>query len=145
MITCFLVCVTVFHGVVALPGTLEKNRYQQPGDITLGGLFLVHYTTDDGECGDVFPPGLGHVQAMLFAIEKINQNQSLLPKLTLGYDIWDYCENAAMAMGHTYDFVRRNDIAVEFQNASCPCADKENITMNEPAPIVAVIGPTRLG
>ena len=45
-----------------------KDRYHHPGDITLGGLVLLHYTTED-ECGEFFPIGLGHVEAMIFAIE----------------------------------------------------------------------------
>ena len=46
-----------------------KDRYHHPGDITPGGLFLLHYTTADGKCGEFFPIGLGHVEAMIFAIE----------------------------------------------------------------------------
>ena len=64
-----------------------EDSYHQTGDITLGGLVKLHYTTDDGGCGDFSPVGLGHVEAMKFAIDKINRNPNLLPNKTLGYDI----------------------------------------------------------
>ena len=92
-----------------------------------------------------FPIGLGHVEAMIFAIEKINSNPNLLPNVTLGYDIRDYCESAAKAMEHTYDFVRRNELMEEIQNANCTCVNRKERKPNEPTPIVAVIGPTDSG
>ena len=130
--------------VIALPfsgiAAGKLDRYHQPGDITLGGLFLLHYTTEDGKCGEFFPIGLGHAEAMIFAIEKINSNPNLLPNVTLGYDIRDYCESASKAMEHTYDFVRRNEL-----NASCTCMNGKDRKQNEPTPIAAVIGPTDSG
>ena len=141
MFNLLLLCVTISFCV----GVSREDRYHQPGDITLGGLFMLHYTTEDGKCGEFFPIGLGHVEAMIFAVDKINKNPDLLPNITLGYDIRDYCESAPKSMEHTYDFVRRNEIAAEFQTASCPCADKENITKDEPTSIAAVIGPADSG
>lgn len=137
--------VTLSYCTLTLPRVQGKDRYHQPGDITLGGLFLLHYTTEDGKCGAFFPIGLGHVEAMIFAIDKVNSNPDLLPNITLGYDIRDYCESAAKAMEHTYDFVRRSDMVKEFQNASCKSANESNTTWNKPKPIAAVIGPTDSG
>ena len=145
MIASFFYCATVFPSILSLPGVVGKDRAYQPGDITLGGLFLVHFTTEDGQCGDLYPTELGDAEAMIFAIERINRNPNLLPNITLGYDIRDYCESASKAMEHTYDFVRRNDIVMEFQNASHACRDVENKTKNEPPTIAAVIGPTDSG
>ena len=122
-----------------------EDRYHKPGDITLGGLFLLHYTTEDGKCGEFFPIGLGHVEAMIFAIEKINSDPNLLPNVTLGYDIRDYCESAAKAMEHTYDFVKRNELMEEGQNASCTSVNRKDGKQIEPTPIAAVIGPTDSG
>lgn len=146
MVTSLLFCVTLSYCALTFAaGVATKDRYYRPGDVTLGGLFLLHYATEDGECGEFFPIGLGHVEAMIFAIDKINSDPKLLPNLTLGYDIRDYCESAAKAMEHTYDFVRINDMVVEFGNASCTCADVKNRTRNESMPIAAVIGPTDSG
>ena len=142
MNACLLLSIMVSFGVLTFQRAPGEDRYLQPGDITLGGLFTLHYTTDDGGCGDFSPVGLGHVEAMKFAIDKINRNPNLLPNKTLGYDIRDYCGSTAKAIEHTYDFVRRNDIDVKFQNASYLCTIKDNITQNTPTPVRAVIGPT---
>lgn len=135
----------IYVTALSFPGITGKDRFHQPGDITLGGLFLLHYTTEDGKCGEFFPIGLGHVEAMIFAINKINGDPNLLPNVTLGYDIRDYCESAAKAMEHTYDFVRRNKLMEEIQNASCTCVNRKGRKQNEPTPIAAVIGPTDSG
>ena len=143
----FLLCVTLFLGVLTTSREDEgKNRYHQPGDITLGGLFTLHFRTEDGKCGEFIPVGLTFVEAMIFAIEKINRNPKLLPNLTLGYDIRDYCASPTMAMEHTYDFVRRNEIVAESQNGSSNCAEKQGkINSSEVTPIAAVIGPEDSG
>ena len=60
----YVIVIALYFSVIA-----GKDRYHQPGDITLGGLFLLHYTTEDGKFGEFFPIGLGHVEAMIFAIE----------------------------------------------------------------------------
>ena len=121
----------------------DKSRSYKPGDVILGGLFLLHYSTDEGHCGDLFPIGLGHVEAMVFAINKINDNPKLLPNLTLGYDIRDYCEIITKAMKHTYDFVRRNEMVLQANNGSCNSGP--NSRRDESRPIAAVIGPTDSG
>lgn len=75
MNACLLFFVTIISlRVLAIPEVTENDRYHQPGDVTLGGLFLLHYTTEDGQCGEFFPIGLGHVEAMIFAIHKINND-----------------------------------------------------------------------
>ena len=136
---------TVAHLMASFAGVTGRNvnRSFQDGDVTLGGLFLLHYSTEDGKCGEFFPIGLGHVEAMIFAVDKINENPTLLPNVTLGYDIRDYCESAAKAMEHTYDFVRRNDLA--FKSNNCSCTDETNRTHGHRTPIAAVIGPTDSG
>lgn len=55
-------------------------------------------------CGTFYPPGLGRAEAMVYAIEKINKNDSLLPNVTIGYDIRDFCQDPVIATGHGYEF-----------------------------------------
>ena len=50
-------------------------------------------TTED-KCGEITKEA-AHAQAMIFAIyiDKINNDLNVLPNISLGYDIRDYCEN----------------------------------------------------
>ena len=56
------------------------------GNIMLGGLFDLHESVGvNGSCGDLLAANLCSIEAMIFAIESINQNHSLLPNVTLTY------------------------------------------------------------
>ena len=145
MFTYMLLLIAAGRCAAMLSNAKGSNRSYQSGDITLGGLFLLHYATEDGKCGELFPTGLGHVEAMLFAIDKINKNPKLLPNITLGYDIRDYCESITKAMKHTYSFVRRNEIAFKSRVDYCSCSNNTNRTENDRIPMAAVIGPTDSG
>ena len=124
--------------------TKEFKRAFQAGDIMLGGLTVLHHKDSQDKCGsDFFPVGLGHSEAMIFAIEQINNNSSLLPNVTLGFDIRDYCETVSIAVEETYEFVRDTDLyhsytdrdpAVDNETTSCSCKDHS-------APIAVIIGP----
>ena len=71
------------------------------GNIMLGGLFSVHQPPDQpgSRCGEIYLRGLGRMQAMIFAIERINNGTSLLSYIFLGYDIRNKCENLSKAAG----------------------------------------------
>uniref|UniRef100_A0A8C7YRI8 Olfactory receptor C family, q9 n=1 Tax=Oryzias sinensis TaxID=183150 RepID=A0A8C7YRI8_9TELE len=58
------------------------NEIHKPGDVVLGGLFEVHYTS--------VLPERAFTSELLF-ISKINKNRNLLPNMTLGYRIYDNC------------------------------------------------------
>ncbi|XP_054901531.1 extracellular calcium-sensing receptor-like [Poeciliopsis prolifica] len=78
------------------------NEMHKSGDVVLGGLFEVHYTsvfpkltfTSEPQqpiCKGFDTLGFRHVMAMAFAVEEINKNSDLLPNLTLGYSLYDNC------------------------------------------------------
>ena len=100
---CYFVvfCLTILNGVVQGP--------YKDGDIVLGGLLRVHLRGDyENQCGELDVRGLNRVFAMIFAIEKINNDSKLLPNISLGYDIRDYCEIALQATRISYNLIKGN-------------------------------------
>ena len=90
---------TILYGVVQGP--------YKDGDVVLGGLLRVHLGGDsENQCGKLDVRGLNRVFAMMFAIEKINNDPNLLPNISLGYDIRDYCEIALKATRISYELIR---------------------------------------
>ena len=102
------------------------------GDIMLGGLFSVHQPADHpgSQCGEIHLEGLGRMQAMIFAIERINNDTSLLSNISLGYDIRDYCGNLSKAAGLVYKLF----------TVDCCVNLSQNATRKKA--IISLIGPT---
>ena len=122
------------------------NPGHKPGNVTLGGLFFLHYKgTNNEDCGDFNVPGLGHAQAMVYAIEKINNDSDLLPNITLGYDIYDYCESAALAMKATYQFVKNTDSHFACTQESLRMQPRNKTAKHHSRPMISVIGPSDSG
>ena len=92
---------TILNGVVQGP--------YKDGNIILGGLLRVHLRGDSGtQCGELDVRGLNRVFAMIYAIEKINNNSELLRNISIGYDIRDYCEISLKATRISYDLIKDN-------------------------------------
>ena len=79
---------------------------QISGDITISALFNVHEYKEKARhgnnrfiCGKIQPQfGIMYVEAMLFAIDKINQNDSFLHGARLDAKIMDYCGDRTLLM-----------------------------------------------
>lgn len=115
------------------------------GDVVLGGLFDLHFAGGDQHCGDLFTMGLGHAESMIFAIESVNQNPNILPNVSIGYDIRDYCERTALAMHICYDFVRGSDPVCMPHLKQLNNFTINNATKARSKPISALVGPYNSG
>uniref|UniRef100_A0A8C4TP11 Extracellular calcium-sensing receptor-like n=1 Tax=Erpetoichthys calabaricus TaxID=27687 RepID=A0A8C4TP11_ERPCA len=101
----------------------ELNGLYKDGDIMLGGIFAVNFKTSIFDFS-----GFQLTQTMIFAIEEINRDQSLLPNITLGYKIYDNCVKLPVALRAAVSLISgHNSISTGY---GC----------TGPPPVLAVIG-----
>ena len=83
------------------------KRYTRNGDINIGGLFLLHsYDESKQQCGHLRELGaLKKLEAMVYIIDIVNANDTLLPNITLGFDIFDSCSYDAVALQASLNMV----------------------------------------
>ncbi|XP_074133593.1 metabotropic glutamate receptor 6-like [Sminthopsis crassicaudata] len=79
-----------------------------PGDVTLGGLFPVHARGAAGAtCGPVKKEqGVHRLEAMLYALDRINADPGLLPGVRLGARLLDTCSRDTYALEQALTFVQ---------------------------------------
>lgn len=93
-------------------GQLEVDRklLRINGDIILGGIFPMHEQISgrsDSPCGAVKEEkGMQRLEAMLYAMDDINNDPDLLPNITLGALIIDSCSSDTYALEQSMEFVR---------------------------------------
>ncbi|XP_066247281.1 metabotropic glutamate receptor isoform X1 [Euwallacea similis] len=92
-----------------------------PGDIILGGLFPVHERGEKTPCGHkVYHRGVQRLEAMLFAIDRINADSSILPNITIGAHIVDTCSRETYALNQSLAFVRASALNnIDTSNYEC--------------------------
>ncbi|XP_065348662.1 metabotropic glutamate receptor 3-like isoform X2 [Cloeon dipterum] len=80
----------------------------QDGDLVIGAFFPIHRKGPDGErCGALqIEDGLQPLEAMLYTVQQVNADQTLLPGVTLGVAAFDSCDNPAHAMEQALHFVK---------------------------------------
>ncbi|XP_071054565.1 metabotropic glutamate receptor 4-like isoform X2 [Onthophagus taurus] len=80
------------------------------GDVILGGIFPMHEQLSgnpEAPCGAVKEEkGMQRLEAMLYAIDEINNSTELLPNVTLGALIIDSCSSDTYALEQSMEFVR---------------------------------------
>ncbi|XP_078381406.1 extracellular calcium-sensing receptor-like [Oculina patagonica] len=100
------------------------------GDVILGGLLKIHSKgTSENQCGELVASGLDRAVAMIFAIEKINNDSNLLTNITIGYDVRDYCETIPKATLITCEFFKDR------------CLTNISQSKNVQQSVMALIGP----
>ncbi|KAI8503830.1 Metabotropic glutamate receptor 4 [Branchiostoma belcheri] len=143
------VLVVAFLGVVACRAVLtEEGSVILDGNITLGGLFPVHSRGPNGVgCGEVKEEaGVQRMEAMLYAIDKINRDDTLLPGVTLGAHVLDTCSSDTHALGKAMTFFIKDRSVYDGPDTAgasvrdAVCKDGAPAFKKPRRPVVGVIG-----
>uniref|UniRef100_A0A7N8YRJ7 Extracellular calcium-sensing receptor-like n=1 Tax=Mastacembelus armatus TaxID=205130 RepID=A0A7N8YRJ7_9TELE len=121
----------------------ENPQLSKDGDIVLGGIFSFHSSWKDRqetfkhkplplECTSLNFRDFQFAQAMIFAIEEINNSTDLLPGISLGYKMYDTCGSVARSV--------RAALALANGNEAVSAPTEEQCT--KPAQVQAIIGET---
>ncbi|VDK51918.1 unnamed protein product [Gongylonema pulchrum] len=107
------------------------------GDIILGGLFPVHEAGRNGsECGILkAAQGVQRVQAMLYALEQVNNDDTILPGVVIGAQILDTCSIDSHALEQTLVFIK----TMMSSGSGIYCSDGSK-PIYQHHPVAAVIG-----
>ncbi|KAL4655214.1 metabotropic glutamate receptor 2-like [Arapaima gigas] len=99
-----------------------KREINIDGDLMIGGLFPVHEKGEGTEdCGKINEErGIQRLEAMLLALDEINQDERILPGLKLGAHILDTCSKDTYALEQSLDFVRASLTKVDETEYICP-------------------------
>ncbi|XP_071784268.1 metabotropic glutamate receptor 4-like isoform X2 [Asterias amurensis] len=121
------------HTVVSMP--VESVRID--GNIILGGLFPVHENGING-CGTFDLGGYQRLEAMVYALEKINNDQELLPGINIGALILDTCSRDTYALEQTMEFVTSTMTRIDLNAFTCPNGSTPDY--EPPQPTIGVVG-----
>ena len=89
----------------------ESESLEDDGStVLLGGLFPLHVTGDDAPCTGLQDFAIQELEAMIFAINSVNNDPSLLPNTTLAFSIRDTCSNPKHALEETFKYVQDKNI-----------------------------------
>ncbi|XP_013776181.2 metabotropic glutamate receptor-like, partial [Limulus polyphemus] len=95
------------------------------GDIILGGLFPIHKKNTKSKCGLINKDrGIQRTEAMLFAIDKINQDPTILGNIKLGAIILDTCSSDSYALNQSLEFIRASINTVD--SSAFECQDRSH-------------------
>ena len=121
-------------------GRIRAVRSRQDKDFVFGGLFPIHVGTG---CKEVRQErGLERMEAMLFALDKINNDSDILPDLDIGYDIRDTCDSETVGLDEAIDLIiTGSNLNIE----SCESVPANTSNITTAVPTSGIIGAASSG
>uniref|UniRef100_S4RS54 Receptor ligand binding region domain-containing protein n=1 Tax=Petromyzon marinus TaxID=7757 RepID=S4RS54_PETMA len=110
------------------------------GNVSIGGLFPVHARGPGGlsPCGDIKKEkGVQRLEAMLYALDRINADPEILPNVTLGARVLDTCSRDTHALEQSLTFVQA---LLERDSSDVRCTNGDPATFAKPERIAGVVG-----
>nr|CAA67993.1 metabotropic glutamate receptor [Drosophila melanogaster] len=122
--------------------TQDSVSVSLPGDIILGGLFPVHEKGEGAPCGPkVYNRGVQRLEAMLYAIDRVNNDPNILPGITIGVHILDTCSRDTYALNQSLQFVRASLNNLDTSGYECADGSSPQLRKNASSgPVFGVIG-----
>ena len=117
-----------------------KLKVDVNGDVIFGGLFPMHEKGTQGRnCGEIKKEkGIQRLEAMMFAIDLINNDPNILPGLTVGMHILDTCSYDTFALEQCMDFIKAQLSTFEVNEKRCTVYRQP--TDHRAKPVAGVIG-----
>ncbi|XP_055370140.1 extracellular calcium-sensing receptor-like [Betta splendens] len=141
-------------------GDPEEAQLSKDGDIILGGIFSFHKSWKERletythkpltlECTSLNFRDFQFAQAMVFAIEEINNSTNLLPEISLGYQMYDTCGSIAGSVKVGLILANDNKVVSAPTNTTCTMSTQVQAivgdTSSSPTMAVAtVMGPLHI-
>lgn len=116
-------------------------RNRENKDFIFGGLFPIHSDAPDSLgalCGEIRQErGLERMEAMLFALDMINEDTTILPGIKLGYDVRDTCNSETIGLDETIDLIiTGSSLNIE----SCESVSAAGVNASVPIPTSGIVG-----
>nr|XP_032822592.1 metabotropic glutamate receptor 8-like [Petromyzon marinus]XP_032822593.1 metabotropic glutamate receptor 8-like [Petromyzon marinus] len=139
------VAVAALAAALASPGDAQEmvsysRSIRIEGNVSIGGLFPVHARGPGGlsPCGDIKKEkGVQRLEAMLYALDRINADPEILPNVTLGARVLDTCSRDTHALEQSLTFVQA---LLERDSSDVRCTNGDPATFAKPERIAGVVG-----
>lgn len=139
-------------GFYTIPG-LNHTAYYKKGDINIGVLFGIYSSSSKTalRCDKLKVTSLvlQRMEAVVYAVEMINNDTALMPNVTLGFVILDECDtdNSALAQSLSFLPMTSDSCFVNICNSSSSSVANSSLPTNSNAishyDVVGIIGPNR--
>lgn len=133
----------IYHLILFITVNAQE-RFYRPGNITIGVLLPLHLHASIDTCGEFYSFGLGYIEAISYTISQINNDSKLLNGVTLGVDVWDYCDSPVLAVSGAHSIGTNNFLndllSAQHIKPSALSLETKVLKANITSPIAAVIG-----